>query len=53
MNKKEAFVQIIDVAVSADCNVTNKEAEEVDKYRDFSTELVSLSVKSFQLWLDA
>ena len=42
MNKKETSAQIIDVAVPADCNVTGKEAEKVEKYRDHSIELISL-----------
>ena len=41
MDKKD-FVQIIDIAVLADCNVTSKEAEKIEKYRDLSIELVSL-----------
>ena len=57
MNTKEASAQIIDVAVPVDCNVTSKEAEKVEKYRDLSIELMSHcgkgNVKSFQLWLDA
>ena len=32
MNKEEASAQIIDVAIPADCNVTSKEAEKVEKY---------------------
>ena len=41
MNKEEASVQIIDIAVPADCNITSKEAEK-EKYRDLSIELMSL-----------
>ena len=36
VNKEVAFVQIIDVAVPADCNITSKE---VENYRDLSIEL--------------
>ena len=56
MNKEEASAQIIDVAISADCNVTSKEAEKVEST---GTSLLNLchsgreNVKSFQLWLDA
>ena len=42
MNKEEASAQIIDVAIPVDCNVTSKEAEKVEKYRDLSIELMSL-----------
>lgn len=42
VNKKKAFVQIINVAVPIDYIVTNKEAKEEDKYRDISIELVFL-----------
>ena len=36
VNKEVASVQIIDVAVPADCNITSKK---VEKYRDLSIEL--------------
>ena len=39
VNKEVASVQIIDVAVPANCNVTSKEAEKVEKYTNFSAAL--------------
>ena len=42
MNKEEASAEIIDVTVPADCNVTSKEAEKVEMYRDLSIDLMSL-----------
>ena len=35
-------VQIVDVAVPSDCNVTMKEIEKIEKYKDLSVELSSL-----------
>ena len=42
VNKEEASVQIIDVAVPADCNITSKEVEKVEKYSNLFIELMSL-----------
>ena len=39
VNKEVGSVQIIDVAVPADCIVSSKEAEKVKKYSDLSIEL--------------
>ena len=39
VNKEVNSVQIIDVAVPADCIVSSKEAEKVKKYSDLSIEL--------------
>lgn len=51
LNKKKVLVQITDFAVPATVvNITNKEAEEMDKYRTIPLNLY----KSFQLcWLNA
>ena len=35
-------MQIVDVAVPSDCNVTMKEIEKIEKYKDLSVELSSL-----------
>ena len=39
VNKEEVSVQITDVAVPADCNITSKEAEKVEKYGTFQLNL--------------
>ena len=42
IDKLQNVVQIVDVAVPSDCNVTMKEIEKIEKYKDLSVELSSL-----------
>ena len=42
IDKLQNVVQIVDVAVPPDCNVTMKETEKIEKYKDLSVELSSL-----------
>ena len=42
MDKHQKAVQIVDIAVPSDCNVTIKESEKIEKYKDLSVELSSL-----------
>jgi len=42
IDKCEKMVKIIDVAVPLDSNVSTKEMEEIEKYKDLSLELSSL-----------
>lgn len=51
VNKEEASVQIINVAVPADSNVTSKEAVKVEKYRDLFIELMSLWKRKYEIIL--
>ena len=49
VNKEVASVQIIDVAVPADCSITSKEAEKVEKYRDLSIEFMLLQKRKCEI----
>ena len=42
IDKLQKTVQIVDVSVPSDCNVTKKEGEKIEKYKDLSVELSSL-----------
>ena len=42
IDKLHNLVQIVDVAVPSDYNVTMKETENIEKYKDLSVELSSL-----------
>ena len=39
INKNQKLVQIMDVAVSSNCNIASEEAEKIKKYKDLSIEL--------------
>ena len=42
IDKHKKAVQIVYIAVLFDCNVTIKETEKIEKYKDLSVELLSL-----------
>ena len=42
IDKNNNTVTIIDISVPADSNVSSKESEKIDKYRDLAIELTSL-----------
>ena len=42
IDKHQKAVQIIDIAVLSDCNVTMNESEKIEKHKDLSVELSSL-----------
>ena len=42
IDKHQKVVQIVDIVVPSDCNVTIKESEKIEKYKDLSVELSSL-----------
>ena len=42
IDKNNCTVTIIDISVPADSNVSSKESEKIDKYRDLAIELTSL-----------
>ena len=42
IDKNNNTVTIIDISVPADSNVSSKESEKIDKYRDLAIELISL-----------
>jgi len=42
LDKQQSSVQVIDIAVPSDSNVSMKEREKIEKYKDLSVELSAL-----------